>query len=280
MQYVRETFLYLKRVWNKLGLICLPAAVLLGFVNRPVSGITYLPAYATGNVNGFADILRLVAGEFTVKTIFPPFLIFIVLLLTFGFMFSFIEKHFRIGRTMLKKSFQEINNYFIPVLKIILIIGGFLLVYYLLMVSGVAFQHFLFSFGRTPPSVISVVIASLWSVILTAVLILLCSPLIFMVPLMQIYGYSFGDTFRSSLSYYGNNPLKITFGLAFGFIIATVIGAGLSILDLFILDWYWVKTVLWIVLHCFLLVYVGAYSMVTVFSVTGMERKDIKKYGF
>jgi len=278
VQYVRETFLYLKHVFFKLGLICLPAAVALGFCIRPVSAVTFLPAYANENVSrGFSDILRLVAGEYTLKYVVLPLILAILLLLTFCFMFSFIEKHFRIGRTMFKKSFFEINNYFIPVFKIILILSGVLLVFYALAVSGVTLQHYIFS-GEGTPNAGSVVVAALWTAALSAVLVWLCSPLIFMVPLMQIYGYTFMDAFRSSLSYYGNHSVKITLGLGFGFLVVGAAGLIVAILDQFIQNWYWVQTTIHIALHWLLLIYIGAYSMVTAFSVTGMERKDNRRY--
>jgi len=276
VQYVRETFQYLKRVWRPLSLICLPAAVMLGFFIRPVSGITYLPFYAGSNISrGFAEIFLLVVGDITVRAVVPPLLFFVVLLLTFCFVCSFIEKHFRIGRTLFKKSFSEINNFFIPTLKVFLILAGLLLIYFALLVSGATLQHYLFSGGGNP-NVASVIVASVWSLILAVLLMWLCSPLIFMIPLLQIYGYSFGDAFRASLSYYGNSPLKITFGLAFGFIAAAAVALPVAMLALYIPDW--VQVMVWAILHWFLLVYVGAYSMVTTFSVTGMERKDKKKY--
>ena len=281
VQYVRETFLYLRRVWYKLGLLALPAAVLLGFLIKPVSVITYLPSYAAASQKlGFGDILRLVAGDATANTIFPPFLIFAVMLLTIGVMFSFIEKHFRIGRTLFQKSVVEINSYFLPALKTVVLVGGVMAVCYMLTISGVTLQHAIFSGERIGPHPGSVVVASLWSLILTAVAVLVCSPLIFMIPLMQIYGYSFGETFRMSLSYYGNNPIKITLGLVFGFAVTAAAGTAVAIIDVFVADWYWIRTLIYIALHLFLIVYVAAYCMVTTFSVTGMERKDEKKYGF
>ena len=256
-------------------LVCLPAAVALGFLVRPVTSMTYLPFYVGADIQSLLDIVWLFAPRFVLTAVFPLVLLFAVLLLTFCGMLSVIEKHFRIGRILLKKSLSEINSYFLPGLKILLILGGMLLIYFALLMSLTGLQHYIVS-GVGVPSVASVIIASVLSLGLFAVLSWLCSPLMFMVPLMQIYGYSFGDALTSSVSYYGNQPFKITFGFFSVFLIVSAVGIVIASLSLYIPPIF--QTLVWIVLHLFLLVYIGAYSMVTTFSITGMERKDNKKY--
>lgn len=275
VQYARETFKYLKKTWWLLGLVCLPAAVALGFFIRPVASLSFLPFYAMTDVKSFSDIMGLVLEPVALKWIWPPFVIYAALFLTFCVTLPLIEKHFRVGRIAFKKPLSLINNYFLPVLKITLIYGAVLVFYFALLVSLTALQHYLIT-GAGYPKIASVVVASVLAVGMFILLCWLSSPFMFMIPLMQIYGYSFGDAFTSSVSYYGNKPFKVTFGFAFIFFIVAAMRIVFSALATFIPPW--AEILISCALHLFLLVYFCAYCMVTTFSLTGMERKDLRKY--
>ena len=257
-------------------LIALPAAVALGFFIRPVASLSFLPLYATADIRTFLDIVWLAVEPRTLTWIWPGFLIFGTLFFTFCLAMPFIETHFRVGRMSIKKPFSLMNHYFLPALKIVFIVGAVFALYFAVLLSLTALQHLMIS-GAGVPNTASVIVTCVLALFMFCLLCWLCSPFMFMAPVMQIYGYSFADAFTSSVSYYGNKPFKVTFGFAFVFFIAALVRGVAAALGAFIPQWG--QIIISIVLHLFLLVYFCAYCMVVTFGVTGMERKDIKKYG-
>jgi small-conductance mechanosensitive channel len=264
--------------------VCLPAAITLGFFIRPIAALSFLPLYFATGADAFEgmgffgvlwQITGFTVGEFTISAVFPLILILVVCFLTFCVAFSVIERHLRSGKLTLKKPLSKINDYFIPTLKVILVLGGILVLYFALVISLSTVQHVLISGAGNPPNIGSIITSVIISLVLFFVMCWIVSPLIFMVPLMQIYGYKFGVALKNAFSYYGNNAFKITVGLSLVLLIGAGLQAGLSALSVYLPNA--VEILLATVLHLFMLVYLVAYCMVTTFVATGMERRDIKK---
>jgi hypothetical protein len=276
VSYLKETFYYLKKSWWVLALIFLPAAVALGFFIRPMASLSFLPVYAEGHIYGFTDVMLTVLNPYMIKTVWPIFLIFVLLFFTFCLGMPFIEKHFRSGKMTGSKPFSLANNYFIPTLKVSLIIGAIIVLYFTLHIALISMLDFILSGSGGVTSIAAVIVSSVFSLGFFTLMCWLLTPFVFMIPLMQMYGYSFGDAFRSSVSYCGEKPFKATMGFWLVFIIVAALRMVASAFERFIPSYALI--IISSVLHLFLLVYFCAYTMVTTFSASGMERKDIIKY--
>ena len=277
-----------------LTLICLPGAVVLGFFVRPFAVVSFLPIYAGTEIFGFADFIFLLFEPFSLSTnshlsliFIAPIIIFAVLYVTVCISFSVIEKQFRLGRLQLKKPFIDLKCYFKVGLKTILIVALIAVIYFAIIISLNALQHLLFSntlthhyqevyFSRA--SAASIVTISIISLVLFVLSLWLFAPLIFTIPLMQIYGYSLADAIRNSISYYATKAFSISFGFGFIFFIAVLFSTVLAALDTFLPNFpAALRIIISIIIQGFVLVYFVAYCMVTTFNIAGIQKRA--KYG-
>ena len=117
MTYVSKTFSYLVKSLRLLVPIALLPALLLGMFSKPMSFITFIPSYGATDVKSFGDIAWLIFDKYSFTHIYPVILIFVALTLSCALSLSVIEKHFRIGKLMLKAPVQDVNSSLFPTLK-------------------------------------------------------------------------------------------------------------------------------------------------------------------
>ncbi len=273
MKYVRETFAYLKKSFWLLALICLAPSVALGFFVKPLASMTFIPAYSQTVVRGFGDIFALVFRVDFLKLVFPAILIFVTLLFSLCLSLSVIEKHFRMGRLTFRKPFSEINNSFFPVLKVLLCLTAVMIVYSLLVISLVSLaQYLICGFGK--PTASAVIVAAVISITLFVLSFCFSAPLMLMIPLSVMYGYSFSDAITSAFELVGKNPATAIFGGILPFIIVLIAEYILSFFPII----FAVRVIVSTVMYLFITVYLSAYVMVLMFSLSGLERRDKKEF--
>jgi len=278
MEFVAKTFKYLKSSWWLIWLMCLPVSIMLGFLVRPMALVSFLPSYALTDINNFSGMVALHFESLLIGNDTPLwayFIIFIavlvVLFLTVCVCYSLIEEHFRTDKLRLKKPLSRINEYFIPAVRVFALAVVFFVIYFALIVGLNALQHSIFS-SRVRASVGSIIVMGFLAFSIFILVSWFSAPFVMMLPLMQVYGYEFGDALRNSASNYGKKPFKISFGLAFVFFILIILASVLAGIEAFIPSF--VRIILSILLQSFALVYFFAYSMVVSFDVGDITRRD------
>lgn len=273
MGYIKLTFSYLKKSFWALCLVALPAAAVLGLFTRPMTSVAYIPMYMQTDVRGFFDLFWLVFSKSAVQKVYPLFLIFAVLLFSCSLGLSFIETHFRVGRLLLKKPFKHINIYFLPVLLSLLALFVVLMVYGFLQAGVVTLLHFTIT-GKGTPNIASVCACAAATLGMFLLAAFLASPIILWAPMMVIYGYSFRDAVPASLRALSHNVGGVVVGLVFPFLTVALVECAVLFANLPPAAGIPVDCLLYVLL----IVYLLAYIMVTTFDITGMTRRDNRKY--
>lgn len=273
MGYLKSTIKYLKRSWWVLALCFLPSAVLLGFFARPILSIGFIYDYMNLDVKNYSDIFWLFINKVSLTHVYPIILMFVIIFIAVTIIFSVIEKHLRVGRLLIRKPFSEVNNYFLPVFFMMLIFSAMLCLYFIINISLITLFHFIIS-GAGVPSMVSGALAVIINFILFIVLIILMSLFIYVIPLQNIFGYSFTESLSMSIKYVGDNKIKILTGIFIPlFLVALIefIVSSISPPDM-------VSVIINTILHLAIFVYMIPYTMITFFKISGLERKDNKKY--
>ena len=185
-----------------------------------------------------------------------------------------MEKHFRSGKLMLKEPLKQINNYMLPVLVTFILLSLILALYGALQTGMVTLLHFIIS-GRGYPSALNLVIAGILSLALFVLSMWAACSSMYWTPMMVIYGYSFRDAAAASYRLLDGKIFRTMCGLLVPFLIVAVLQTVFS----FINNVY-VSAALAVFLYLFLIVYVVSYVMISMFALSGMERRDVKtKFG-
>lgn len=273
MKYIGETFAYLKKSFCLIALVCLAPSVALGFFSKPLSLLTFVPVYSGSFVRGFGDVFRIILNADSLKRIYPPVIVFVLLLLSLCIGLSVIEKHFRIGKLTLKKPFAEINNTFFPVLKVMLLMTAVIALYALLTVSLVSLSHYIFC-GIGKPNAGAVASASVISVLLFVLCAVFAGPMLLMMPITVIYGYSFADALTAAYELVGKKLASVVIGGIFPFAVVTVIQSVLLFFPIIRVAAVAISAAMYL----FITVYMTAYIMVVMFDLSELARRDNKKY--
>lgn len=271
MVYVKRTFAYMFRALGVLTLVCLPAAVVLGIFTKPMASLSYLPAYANTYVKSFRDVFWLVFNRYATKYVYPLFLILASLVFSTSLAMSVIEKHFRVGKIMLKAPLKQINVYFLPVLLSYCVLAFVLFLYGAVQTGMITLLHFIVS-GKGCPSALNLVLAAVIGCGLFVVALALSCSAMYWTPMMVIYGFAFGDATASSLRLIDQKRGAILFGLLLPYVLVAVVQSFVSLLPV-----PWLRTAIAVLLYLFLIIYLITYIMVSMFDLSGMERRDGKK---
>lgn len=272
MPYISKTFSYMAKSARLLVPIAILPALLLGMFVKPLGFITFLPLYAVTDVKSFSDIAWLIFDKYAVTHVYPMILIFVVLTLCCAFSLSVIEKHFRIGKLMIKAPFKDVNSSLFPVLKTLFVLTAVYFVWKFVLCGIATLLHFVIS-GAGVPNWWDIVILSL---VITALFLLLMyfgMPAVFWAPLMLTFGYSFVDAFIESMSLARKAGFKLYIALMLPFVVVIMLQCVVSFLPLPIIA---LKAIS-VLLYLFLIVYLVSFMMNATFELTGLERRDIKK---
>ena len=148
-----------------------------------------------------------------------------------------------------------------------------MIIYSVLLISLVSLtQYVICGFGK--PSTSAVIVAAVLSVVLFIASVCLAGPFMLMIPLSVIYGYSFADSMTAAFELVGKKPASVMFGGLFPFLIVLVLEYILSFFPIIRA----VSVIISTFMYLFIIVYLSAYTMVVMFSLSGLERRDGKEY--
>lgn len=272
MTYVSKTFSYIVKSLRLLLPIALLPAVLLGVFSKPMSFITFIPSYGATEVKSFGDIAWLIFDRHSFTFIYPIIIIFVALTLSCALSLSVIEKHFRIGKLMLKAPVQDVNSSLFPALKTLAVMAGIYLVWKFILTGIVTLLHFIIS-GQGVPSAVNIAVVATIIAAIFLFSLYLCLPSVLWAPLMLTFGYSFVDAFIEAPKLTGKAVFKLFIALVFPFAVVILFQYVIEFLPLHIIA---VK-VLAVAEYMFLIVYIVSFMMIATFDLTGLERRDIKK---
>lgn len=261
-----------KSIWI-LSLVNILTATVLGFFTKPMISLAYFPGYKDMNVNSFLDIFLMMFNDKALTKVFPLIIIFVMLFFSCCISLSIIEKHFRVGKLMLKTPFKQINNYFLPVLLCLVILSLIIFVYGLLQSGMISLLHLIFS-GSDVPSVINVIIAPVISLGLFVLVMFFGCSAMYWAPLMMIYGYSFRDACAEALRMFSNHKLQVLWGIIFPFVAVAIVES----VFLMFKPMFAICVAVNSLLYLFLIIYVVCFTMVSLFDITGLTRRDLRKY--
>lgn len=270
MVYVKETFKYMFRAFFVLALVCLPAAVLLGIFSKPMATLSYLVSYSDIFVRSFKDVFWMFFNRYATVYFYPLVLIFLSLVFCVSLALSVVEKHFRIGKLMLKAPLRQINNYVIPVLLTFTILSLIMVLYGLVQTGLLTLLHMIVS-GKGYPNALTMVLAVMVSLTLFVLVVFVSCSIMYWTPMMVIYGFSFRDAAAASLRLIDHKTGSVLFGVLLPFLIVAILQSLFS----FIANVY-VGCALGAVLYLFLIMYLVCYIMVSMFDLSDMERRDKK----
>lgn len=272
MGYIGKTFAYLKKAFPLLAAIMIVPAVIMAFFMRPISFITFLPEYFRTDVRSFLDVLWLIFDRYTLTYVYPIFIMFVLLVVAFSIGLSIIEKHFRVGRLMLKAPMNAVNNSIFPVAENFFILFLVYLASNFLFVCIVTLSHFLISgAGRVVP--LDFIVTAFLALILFFLLMRLVQSAFLWAPVMLVFGYTFLDAVITASSLSAKAPFKLYRGIVFPFVCVMAVQS----LVVFLRSPPWVNITVAAVCYLFLCVYTAAVVMIVVFDLSGMERRDLKK---
>ena len=272
MAYVKKTFKYMLKAFWALALVCLPAALALGVFTKPMASLSYIGEYASSDIKGFADIFWLIFNKYATKYVYPIVLIFVALVFSSALSLSVIEKHFRVGKLMLRAPLGQINNYFLPVVISYTILALIMALYGIIQTGLVALLHVLLS-GWGQPTVFNAVIAAILSLGLFVLSMWAACSAMYWTPIMVIYGFSFRDAAAASIRLLDGNMFGILCGLILPFVIVAVLQNAFCFIPNAV-----VLIVLAVLLYLFLIMYVMSFIMVSMFGLSKMERRDEKSF--
>ena len=271
MQYIKQTLKYMLGAFGVLMLVCLPAATVLGVFTKPMGSLSYCVNYAVADIRGFKEMFWLIFNSRAIKHVYPLFLILFSLVFSVALALSVIEKHFRVGKLMLKAPLKQINNYFLPVILTFLILSLILFLYGMIQTGVLTFLHMIIS-GKGVPSVINVIVACAISLALFVLSVYIACSTMYWAPMMVIYGFTFRDAAAAALRLIDRRMKSILAGVLFPFLVVALLESVFSLINII-----YVRIPLAVLLYLFLIMYIAAFIMVSMFDLSDMERRDGKR---
>lgn len=275
VKYVRMTCKYLfSHVLRLLTLSIAPAAVVAFFMQPEGFGLI-IPTAAVSGVEKFTDIFFLVFKRELITRY--PYMIpvgLILMLLCISYTMGIEEKHFKTGKLTFRQPFSTLNNCVPPIFKVFTLLALIYVAYKILVVCVLTLFVFVLENLGAAPLWVSVAVGILSAIGFIALLVCV-RPLMFASATMLVYGYSFKDALSSAIGMNGaDEKTALNFALIFPFIIYLVVSTimvGLAASAL-------VQAIVNSVLIAFMMQYVTTYVLVAMFELSGIERRDCKKF--
>lgn len=275
MKYVKATVIYLFSHFPRLIVLSvLPAAVVALFMNPQGFGL-FIPVDRLSVVESFSDVFFLVFDRNLILK--WPYMILVGLLLLelcISYTMGIVEKHFRVGKLSLRQPLANINNCSIAVLKTFGLLVAIYIVYRFLLVCLLTLLVYVLGSFSVAAVWISVVIAII-STVGFIFLLVLVRPIMFTAATMLVYGYSFKDAFSVAIKLgETEGRTALDFALILPFAVYLTVSALLTV--------FGAPHVAHVVVHAaliaVLLQYVTVYVLVAMFSLSGIERRDVRRY--
>ncbi|MBO5215205.1 MAG: hypothetical protein J6B79_03365 [Clostridia bacterium] len=275
MKYAKMTLEYLYK--NFLRMFCVaivPAIVIVFFLQPKGFGILFTVEDLAG-VETFLDIFFLAFN----KNLFTqyPYMIVVglgLLLTCVCYTMGMLERHFKTGKLSLRNPFSMMNNAFIPALIVLSLLFAVYMIFKFLIVCVLSLHALIFNSLGMPYLAMSIIVGAL-GIVGFGFTLKICRPIMLSSATMLIYGYTFKDAMGVTVKMGDKQSVKeIDLALLLPFAIymlIRVLGVAVGINEI-------VAEIILSVVTVFLLQYATTLIFVAFFDLTGIERRDLKKY--
>ncbi len=206
-----------------------------------------------------------------------PYVLPIALLLvtvSMSYQVGMVDRHFRTGRLSLRNPLSLMNNCFVPILAAFLILVVIYLLFKIILVCVLSLLTLILGSFKVGEIIIAVAMGAI-SMVGFCFLLVAVRPIMFTAANMLVYGYSFKDAFGVTLKLGESaDRFQLNVALLFPFLCYILTGALLTVIGVGVL----VQAIVHTIIIALLITYVTTYIMVAMFDLSGIERRDKRKY--
>lgn len=269
VKFIGETFAYLKKSFWLLAAIVAVPSVAACFLSTPYWEVSFVAA--------IDDPLMRVSETFAVifgdswQYLWPVIVVSALQIFASAFAMSAVDRHFRTGRLSLRSPWRLVNNSVFPmflgvlIMCVVSVVLRFVLFGLVTLVQAIAGAS-----GMNAGATLTVISAI--AVGLFVVHVLAITPMLYLTPIMFIYGYKFRDAAGMSFKLISGKKVFV------GLLLPLLLCAGLQLLVGFIGVHRSIAIVCNFVIFLVTNVYVIAYVAVTFYNISDLERRDVKPY--
>lgn len=274
MGFFKDAVQYLFGHILRLVAVSVIPAALFAFLIQPRGlGLIFTPAAAEA-ARDFPAIFFMVFGR-DLYTRYPyvPVIGLAMLPVAVAYTMGITEKHFKVGKLSLAHPLTNINNCISPVLKIYALLILMYTAFKVLLVSVLTLAAYILELAEAGGLVCAIVM-SLISCTAFFVFLVAVRPFAFAAVIMLVYGYSFSDAVGVAFKQADGRRVQIDFALVAPFMLyvaivalTVMLGAGTVVYGLILTA-----------LNAIIMQYAVVYVVVSIFALSGIERRDRRKY--
>lgn len=269
VKFIGRTFAYLKKSFWLLAAVIAVPSVAACFLSTPYWEVSFVAAIDNPLMR-VSDTFALIFGD-SWHYLWPVIVVSAVQIFASAFAMSAIDRHFRTGRLSLRSPWRLVNNSVFPmflgvlIMCVISVVLRFVLFGLVTLVQAIAGAAGMIS-GATL-TIIAAIAVGLFVVHVIAI-----TPMLYLTPIMFIYGYKFRDAAGMSFKLIAGKKIFV------GLLLPLTLCAGIQLLVGFIGVHSSITIACNFIVFLVTNVYVIAYVAVTFYEISGLERRDVKPY--
>lgn len=264
MKYIKDTLNYIFKNFFFLIVFALLSAVSHAFLRDNKTYFDFFLVINDGNSPDFAHVYRNFSMILTDHS-WLGIVTVVLYLLTIPLALAMIEKHMRIGKRSFSGIFSRLNN---NILSTTLLIVLFLILYEL---WSVVLSALIVLIGYCLSGVIAQVLISVVILAMYVLILYLVTPFFVWLPCVLVTGYRYSEGFVESFRLIDRKKNGIAFSIAFPLIIFNVVQIIFKII------FGKVYMPIKLIIYLLYFVYYAALCFVVYFDLTDTERMDRKK---
>lgn len=289
MALLGETFKYLKKSFWILLLYAIVPSIVISFFVKPFSSITFLPTLFVGQTDyDFIEIFAMITSTIVDVSVFGDLIggivFFVFMWIAAVLCLCVAEKHLKTGELSLKISKNQFFTYAFPIFFSLVLWIVLYLVCLAAQSGFISLIHFVC--GVTPPTTIDCILSTVVSLLIFTA-ILYCSVHLLFLPLITVYyGYGLRESFVESLRMTSDNMRTLLLGFLVPMLVAIIADVILSTITALLAGYagmslaakYWIDYIISVITLALIIMYLVAYALVSFYKLSGLERRDIRKY--
>lgn len=268
MEFIKLTFLYIKKNFLILFLYAIIPTIFVGIILNPFSLFEFLVKYPTLVVTNLGSLLGIMFNA-SIWNIILVLLGVLIICMFASMSLGQIENHMRSGKIKLKSSVALLNNNFIVVAINVVVLFLLMLLFEFIYCSFLCLIHLIFSGLNSTPNLFTIILAIILASIVFILFIQIASMLLLNIPNMTINGYPVKQAFINSIKLLEKKNFKFMFSLLLPFIIIIPLVCLLKGKLIMIAN----------VVGIFMLfMYIPPLIMTSYFELSNTQRYDNRKY--
>ena len=271
MKYVKMTISYLKNNFWRLFLTLVPASLICALVLKPLTSATalyYMTKEQTHNPKDLINSLDF-ASEWYYIFIYLGVIVFLSVFISYAYIT--VYRHLSTGKISIRTPFRYINGVFIPVAKLLLLMGIFIVVLQFVLSGLLYLFNYTFSAISLPYEVFLVVAYILIIACLIFGGFMIKTPLMAMFH-MYVYGYGIAEAWNANAKLLDKKMSVTIFFATFPLFLIII---ALNYVFLFLTVAPWLEVIIRTAVYFFIFAYAITLSIMIMFDLCGLQRRDI-----